>query len=47
MSDTTETVSKQEGNSNSTPESKTAPFIGSLWALATVIGAVGYVRKTK
>ncbi|MGA9187204.1 MAG: hypothetical protein WB014_01230 [Methanosarcina sp.] len=47
MSDTTETASKQEGNSNSTPESKTAPLIGSLWALATVIGAVSYVRKTK
>jgi len=47
MSDPTEMVSKQEGNSNSTPESKTAPFIGSLWALATVIGAVSYVRKTK
>ncbi|MGB9133388.1 MAG: hypothetical protein WCB90_12395, partial [Methanosarcina sp.] len=47
MSDNTETAGQQEGNSNSTPESKTAPFIGSLWALATVIGAVSYVRKMK
>lgn len=47
MSDNTGTAGQQEGNSNSTPESKTAPFIGSLWALATVIGAVSYVRKMK
>ncbi len=47
MSDNTKTVSKQEGNSNSTPESKSAPFISSFWALAAVIGAVSYARKTK
>ena len=47
MSNNTGTTGQQEGNSNSAPESKTAPFIRSLWALATVIGAVSYVRKTK
>ncbi len=43
----TETASKQEGNSNSTPESKTTPFMSSFWALAAVIGATVYWRKTK
>lgn len=47
MSDNTGIAGQQEGNSNSTPESKSAPFIGSLWALATVIGAFMYVKKTK
>lgn len=46
-SDNTETAGQQKGNSSSTLELKTAPFIGSLWAFALVIGAVSYVRKTK
>ena len=47
MSDNTETVSKQEGNSNSTLKSKSAPFISSFWALAAVFGTFMYVKKTK
>ena len=47
MSDNTETVSKQEENSNSTPESKITPFISSFWALAAVFGTFMYVKKTK
>lgn len=47
MSDNTVTVGKQEGNFNSTPESKSSPFISSVWVLAVVIGAVKYVRKKK
>ena len=47
MSDNTGTAGKQEGNLNSTPESKSTPFINSVWVLAVVLGAVTYVRKAK
>jgi hypothetical protein len=46
MSDNTGTADKQEGNFNSTPESKSSLFISSVWVLAAVLGAVKYVRKT-
>jgi hypothetical protein len=47
MSDNKGTVSKQEENSISTQESKSAPFISSVWVLATLLGAVAYVRRAK
>lgn len=39
------TVSNQEENSNSTPESKSAPFVSSVWVLAALLGAVLFVRQ--
>ncbi len=36
-----------EGKSNSTQESKSSPFISSVWVLAAVLGAAAYVRKMK
>ena len=45
MSDNTGTVGKQEGNFNSTPESKSSPFISSVWVLAALLGAVTYCKK--
>jgi hypothetical protein len=38
------TVGKREGNL-STPKSKSAPFLSSIWVLATIFGAVMYLRK--
>ncbi|WP_292388854.1 hypothetical protein [Methanosarcina sp. UBA5] len=47
ISNDTETASKQEQNSSSTPESKRIPFISSVWVFAVVLGAVIFRRKTK
>jgi hypothetical protein len=44
IQENTETVNKQEGNSSSTIELKTVPFISFFWALAGLLGAVLIVR---
>lgn len=36
--------SKQEENSNFTPESKNVPFISSFWVLTALLGVVSIVR---
>ncbi|AKB79000.1 hypothetical protein MSHOH_2517 [Methanosarcina horonobensis HB-1 = JCM 15518] len=43
----TGTIDKQEEKSNTTQESKSAPFISSFWLLVIVLGTVMYVRKMK
>jgi hypothetical protein len=43
--DNTETASKQEENSSSTPESKSAPFMSSFWVLAVLFGAISIVKR--
>ena len=43
----TETASKQEQNSSSTQEPKSAPFMSAFWAFAAVIGVIIYQRKKK
>jgi hypothetical protein len=47
IAESTRTVGKQEGNSNSTQKSNSTPFISSFWVLAIVLVAVKYVRKMK
>jgi hypothetical protein len=47
IEESTGTLGKQEGNSNSTQKSNSTPFISSFLALAVVLGAVMYVRKMK
>lgn len=43
----TGTTTEQEENSNSTRKQNTAPFMSPLWMLATLLGAVTYVRRKK
>lgn len=44
--DSSEMASKrEEGNSNSTPESKNAPFISYFWVLTALLGAVSILRR--
>ncbi|WP_229397121.1 hypothetical protein [Methanosarcina sp. DH1] len=43
----TETASKQEQNSSSTQEPKSAPLMSSFWAFVAVIGVIIYQRKKK
>jgi hypothetical protein len=47
MTANTGTVSKQEGESNTTPKSNSTPFISPIWVLAIVFGAVIYIKKIK